>query len=74
MTMIDTPEGIRAWQLLSWRSRLKLEIKGLKFKDGSTYAFIKREFGLKGSRESVLKQYEALLIKEGYLKDADTES
>jgi len=67
MTMIDTPEGIEAWQLLSWRSRLKLEIKGLKFRDGSTYAFLKKRYGFKGNREKVLEQYEAMLREKGIL-------
>lgn len=70
MTMIDTPDGIEAWYLLSWRSRLKLEMKGLKFKDGSTYAFLKKRYGFKGNRESVLAQYEAMLREAGVLKDA----
>lgn len=68
--MLDTPEQIEAWYLLSWRSRLKLEMKGLKFKDGSTYAFLKKRYGFKGNRQSVLDQYEAMLREAGVLKDA----
>lgn len=67
--MLDKPDQIRAWYLLSWRSRLKLEIKGIRFKDGSTYAHIKREFGFKGNKEKVLEQYEAHLRGLGVLRD-----
>lgn len=45
------------------RNALKLEIKGMKRRGRSAYTIIKSEFGLKGSRESVLKQFE-LRIKE----------
>lgn len=71
MQVIDTPDGIAAWYLLSWRGRLKLEIKGLKFKDGSTYAFLKKRYGFKGNRQSVLEQYETMLREWGVLTDAD---
>ena len=68
-TVLDTPDAIEAWMLLSWRSRLKLEMKGIKFKDGSTYAFLKKRYGYKGNREKVLAQYEADLRKIGVLRD-----
>lgn len=55
------------WYLLSMRSRLGLEIKGLKFRDGSTYAYLKREFGYKGSREKVYDAYTTDLREAGYL-------
>jgi hypothetical protein len=67
--VLDTPDQIQAWYLLSMRSRLKLEISGLKFKDGSTYAHIKRTYGYKGSRESVLEQFEKDLRECGVLRE-----
>lgn len=66
--ILDKPEQIAAWYLLSWRSRLQLEIKGLKFKDGSTYAFLKKRYGFKGNRQSVLEQFEAKLREDGILR------
>ena len=63
-------DGVKAWYLLSMKSRLKLEMKGIKFRDGSTYAYLKREFGYKGNREKVLADYTADLKEAGWLKDA----
>lgn len=67
--VLDTPDQIQAWYLLSMRSRLSLEIKGLKFKDGSTYAHIKRTYGYKGNRQSVLEQFEKDLRECGVLRE-----
>ena len=41
------------FQLLSIRSAVGLEIKGLKHSRGSVYAHAKQLFGIKGSRETV---------------------
>jgi hypothetical protein len=65
--MIDTPEGIEAVRLLSIKGRLKLELMGLRFKGGSTFAHVKREFGFKGSRQKVYDQYIAMLKERGIL-------
>lgn len=47
-------EGMR---LLTLRSMLELEIKGItRSRRPSAYAIIKRDYGLRGSRESVLAQ------------------
>lgn len=52
-------EGYRARVLLS---ALKLEILGIKRSRGRTaYSIIKREFNLKGSRQSVYDQFKLLL-------------
>ena len=40
---------------------LSLEIKGLKRNGPSAYSIIKKEFDLKGSRESVLTQLQELM-------------
>lgn len=48
---------IEAIRLLTLRSMLELELKGLKrSRRPSAYAIIKRDYGLQGSRESVLAQ------------------
>jgi hypothetical protein len=68
MTMVDTPDGIEAFRLLAIKGRLSIELKGLKFKGGSTFAYVKREFGFKGNKQSVYDQYVAMLVERGILK------
>lgn len=68
MIVCDTPETISAFQMLAWRGRLKIELAGMRFKGGSTFAFIKAKFGLKGNKESVLFQYENLLRGRGIIQ------
>lgn len=64
--MIDTPEKIQGYRLIVLASALKLETKGLYASRGrSAYTIIKKEFGLKGSKERVLEQFENLLIEAG---------
>lgn len=69
--MITTPEGIEAFRLLSIKGRLKLELAGLKFKRlagySSTFAYVKKEFGLKGNNRSVYDQYIQMLKERGIL-------
>ena len=57
-TVIDTPNGIAMWRLLSIKSCLKLECLGMKNSRGSVYALAKREFGFKGNKQHVLAQLE----------------
>ena len=62
--IIDTPEQIAHFRLLTLRQGLKLELAGLKMSRGeSAYAIIKRELGLKGSRLSVFNQLSQMLGK-----------
>ena len=56
-TIIDSPSGIRFMRLLALRGALRLEIQGLKRRGPSAFSIIKREFGLRGNRESVLTQF-----------------
>ena len=55
--MITTPEGINHFRLVSLKLALGLECKGMKHSRGSAYATIKREFNLKGNKQSVLDQF-----------------
>jgi hypothetical protein len=65
--ILDKPEQIAHFRLLTLRQGLKLEIKGLKMSRGvSIYAIIKRELGLKGSRISVFNQLSEMLGKPAY--------
>jgi hypothetical protein len=60
--VITKPHDIQLFRLLTLRSGLKLEIRGLKVSKGrSCFAIIKQEFGLTGSREEVLEQFSALI-------------
>jgi len=64
--MLDTPEQIEIARYLTMRSGLKLEIKGLRLTRGvSCYKMVKDTFGLKGSKQKVLDQFEDLLRKAG---------
>jgi hypothetical protein len=62
--MLNTPEQIEQYRLLTMYQALKLETLGLKHSKGSVYALIKKQFGLKGNKASVLKQFGQLIGKE----------
>jgi len=60
--MSITGDGISLYRLLALRSALSMEMKGLRMsRRFSAYATIKREFGLKGSREKVYQQFSQLV-------------
>lgn len=63
-TVIDTPDGIAFAQMLARRGALRLEIVGLSRRGRSAYSIIKSEYGLKGSREKVLEQLNAMIEKK----------
>lgn len=68
MTVIDTPDGIALAQLLARRGALRLEVLGMKRRGRSAYSICKEVYGLKGSKESVLKQMNALVEKAQTLR------
>jgi len=60
--MIVGEKNTRLFNMIAQKSTLKLEIAGLKHSSGrSVYAHIKREYGLKGSKSSVLEQFTKLI-------------
>ncbi len=59
--MIDTPEGIQLYKMCAMRGGLQMEIRGLKSRGRSAYVLIKEQYNLKGSRVSVLEQFEQLI-------------
>ena len=59
--MVTEPNQILHFRMLTLRAGLKLEIKGLRRSGRSFYTIIKKEFDLKGSRESVLEQFDSLI-------------
>lgn len=61
MTMLNTPDQIRAAGILQLRTRLKLEIKGMTCRGPSAYQQVKTKFGFKGSKAKVLDQLETWL-------------
>lgn len=53
---------IKLYRMIVLKSALKLEIEGYKrSKSPTVYSIIKKEFNLKGNKESVLKQFEELI-------------
>ena len=67
MIVLETPEQIAMFRLLSLRSALKLECLGMKRRGRSAYAIVKAELGFKGNKKSVLEQLEQKIedIKNG---------
>jgi hypothetical protein len=66
--VFDTPEKIAGVRLLTLRSAFKLELVGIKvYRNVSIYALIKREFGLKGNKQSVFDQFTDILCERGIL-------
>lgn len=62
--ILTTPEQIKQFQLLTMYQALKLECLGLKHSQRSVYALVKKQFNLKGNKQSVLKQFGQLIGKE----------
>jgi hypothetical protein len=62
--MITNPTQIAQFRYMTILRGLKLEIKGLRVSRGMTmYSLIKKELGLKGTRESVYNQLAMMLGK-----------
>jgi len=70
MVMTD-PNQILQFRMLTLRAGLRLEVKGLRRSGRSFFAIIKKEFGLKGTRESVLAQFDEMLAPFDKLKEQD---
>jgi hypothetical protein len=66
MIVIDTPDGIEAFRMLSIHGRLKLEMLGMQFRI-STFAAVRRELGLppRTRRTKVLKAWEDKMTEKG---------
>jgi hypothetical protein len=61
--ILDTPEQIATFRLLTLRQMLKLEMLGMTRSGRSAYSIIKQELGLKGSKQSVFNQLSTMLGK-----------
>ena len=61
MIVLDTPDQIAVARMLTLRTGLQLEIKGMRKTGRSCYSIIKRDFGLTGTRAKVLEQFEQMI-------------
>jgi hypothetical protein len=61
--ILDTPEQIATFRLLTLRQMLKLEMLGMTRRGRTAYSIIKEELGFKGSKQSVFDQLSELLGK-----------
>jgi len=64
MTML-TGQQILDFRLITLRKGLQLEIKGMRRSGHSCFQIIKSEFGLRGTRQQVLADFEKLLQDKG---------
>ena len=64
MSMI-TGQQILDFRLITLRKGLQLEIKGMRRSGHSCFQIIKSEFGLRGTRQQVLADFEKLLQDKG---------
>ena len=63
--MLNKPDQIALYRLITLRSGLKLEMRGMKVKGGkSCYSIIRQELGLKGDRTKVLDQLQKIIDDE----------
>ena len=61
MATLLTGEAINHYRAKVLLSALKLECLGMKRKGPSVYSIVKREFNLKGNKQSVYNQLESIL-------------
>jgi hypothetical protein len=61
MATVLTGEAINQYRAKVLLSALKLECLGMKRNGPSAYSLIKKEFNLKGNKQSVYNQFESIL-------------
>lgn len=61
MAHVIEGKGIEVYRLKVLLSALKLEVLGMKRRGPSVYSIVKREFNLKGSRQSVYEQFKLIV-------------
>lgn len=74
MATLQEQHPILVYRMRVLRQALNLEIKGMRRRGQSAFAQIKQEFGLTGSRVSVLNQFDALIAnaQDAEYPDLDT--
>jgi hypothetical protein len=65
MSQVLKGSQIDTFRLKALRSALKLECLGMKRRGESAYRIVKRELGLKGTKEALLSQLETILKERG---------
>jgi hypothetical protein len=59
--ILDQPHQIQFAQMATLKSALKLECLGMTKRGRSAYSICKEKYGLKGTKQSVLAQMEAMV-------------
>ena len=67
--VFDTPQGIDFFRMASLKGALKMECLGMTRRGRSAYAVCKEQYGLKGNKQKVLAQMEAMV--EEAIKNKD---
>jgi len=71
LNVLATPEQIQAYRMRVLHRGLFFELRGMRLtrKAPSCYSIIKREFGLRGDKQSVYEQFTELLRQRGILRE-----
>jgi len=67
--ILNTPNQIDAFRLLTLRGALRLEVMGMKRHGRSAYAIVKEEFDLKGNKQKVFDQFTEILQENNIMKE-----
>ena len=69
--MLNTPNQIDAFRLLTLRGALRLEVMGMKRHGRSVYSIVKEEFDLKGNKQKVFDQFTEILQENNIMKERE---
>ena len=69
--ILNTPNQIDAFRLLTLRGALRLEVMGMKRHGRSAYAIVKEEFDLKGNKQRVFDQFTEILQEHNIMKEKE---
>ena len=69
--ILNTPNQIDAFRLLTLRGALRLEVMGMKRHGRSAYAIVKEEFALKGNKQKVFDQFTEILQENDIMKERE---
>tara|TARA_Y100000310_G_C20489838_1_gene718645 strand:- start:774 stop:980 length:207 start_codon:yes stop_codon:yes gene_type:complete len=67
--ILNTPEQIDAFRLITIWGALRLELMGMKRRGRSAYSIVKEEFGLKGNKHKVFDQFTDILKENNIMRD-----
>ena len=69
--ILNTPNQIDAFRLLTLRGALRLEVMGMKRHGRSVYSIVKEEFALKGNKQKVFDQFTEILQENNIMKEKE---